>query len=275
MATLKEIKGHIKSINDTKKITNAMYLISSSKLKAAKSTLSDSPEYFRVLEIETKAVLSGASESECVYSADKEGKTGILVITSDKGLCGDYNKSVIRKADELTASGDCIIYPVGEKARNYFNGSLKETDNNFCFSIKSASSETAAEIAEYMCNEFFSGKISKVIAVYSEMINSIQSVVTVKDILPIKAENTVTESSYEFVPSRKDVLDELIPLYISGMFYSIILSSFISEQNSRMMAMDAANTNAKSMLDSLTLQYNHMRQNAITQEITEISSGRK
>ena len=276
MATLKEIKSHIKSVTDTQKITNAMYLISSTKLKSTKNQFANFVPYFNYLELEMQNIAKGISADECEYMESKLGSIGFLIIASDKGLCGDFNKSVIRKAEkEISNHPDCKVYLIGEVLKKYFITKEIKFENDFDFEIKSPNTEIAQKISDYFCKEFRDGKLSKVIAVYADTTDGTESTVISKQILPIGSVDGKADESVEFFPSQAQVLDNIIPMYLVGVFYSIILQSFVSEHNARMIAMDAANSNAKELIDSLTLQYNHLRQNAITQEITEISSGRK
>ncbi len=276
MATLKEIKSHIKSVTDTQKITNAMYLISSTKLKSTKNQFANFVSYFNDLELEMQNIAKGISADECEYMESKSGSIGFLIIASDKGLCGDFNKSVIRKAEkEISNHPDCKIYLIGEVLKKYFTSKDIKFENNFDFEIKSPNTEIAQKISDFFCKEFTEGKLSKVIAIYADTTDGTESTVISKQILPIGSVDGKADENVEFFPSQAQVLDNIIPMYLVGVFYSIILQSFVSEHNARMIAMDAANNNAKELIDSLTLQYNHLRQNAITQEITEISSGRK
>ncbi len=276
MANLKEIKSHIKSVSDTQKITNAMYLIASTKMRSAKSLYTAHIPYFNMLESEIKRISSGINEKECPYIAQKQGTVAVLIIASDKGMCGDYNKSVIKAAEEAIKKYDvCKIYLIGEKLKKYFSAHNISYIEDFDFTIKSPDSNQANEIADYFCSRFISGEFGKVISVFAKSNPNGTYKVAESQLLPISIEKTDSNKDYEYFPSKSVVIDNLIPQYISSQFYTMIIQSFFSEQNARMMAMDNANKNARDMIAELTLLYNHTRQNAITQEITELSSERK
>lgn len=275
MATLKEIKGRIKSVRDTSKVTGAMYMISSMKLHSCAAALTETEPYFHSLERELAHVSGGVTAEDCAFMRQSEGVTAVLVIASDKGLCGDYNRRILKEARRvIDENPGCKIYPIGEKAKKYFASESLPAQEDFDFKLKKPDEETSSGISEYFCDLFLKEEISRLIAVYA-VTSGTQAQPQVKTVLPIEPpEGEKTEADFEFLPSKAAVVDSLVPIYISGVFHSILLHSFIGENSSRMLAMDSANNNAKQLLDDLTLQYNHLRQNAITTEITEISGER-
>ena len=275
MATLKELKGRIKSVRDTSKVTGAMYMISSMKLHSSAAVLTGTEPYFRSLEQELRHVSGGVTAEDCAFMRQSEGVTAVLVIASDKGLCGDYNRKVLHTAQQtVDENPGCRIYVIGEKAKKYFAGRHIPVQTDFDFILKKPDEELSSAVSAFFCGLFLKEEISRLIAVYAESTGR-QADPTVRVILPIEPpEGGKEQTDFEFLPSKAAVVDSLVLFYLGGVFHSILLNAFICEQTSRMLAMDSANRNAKELLDDLNKQYNHMRQNAITTEIAEISGER-
>lgn len=290
MATTKEIKSRINSVKDTQKITNAMYLIASTKLRKAKNELDSSRPYFNAIQGEIKRIFRTSEnvDSKYFYPVTGEhelpGSYGYLVITSDKGLAGAYNQNVIKEALRLMQEHpDPKLFVVGEYGRHYFTSRNIPIEKSFLYTAQNPTIHRARIIAELLLDLFNKGELSKIFVIYTDMKGAIDSQACSTRLLPFhRAEFIVPDSHekevkipFEFDPSMEVVLDNIVPSYVSGFIYSALIDSFCSEQNSRMNAMDAANRNAQKLLDELSVQYNHIRQSAITQEITEVSSGAK
>ena len=288
MPTTKEIKKHINSIKDTQKITNAMYLIASTKLKKVKAELDGSRPYFNALKGEIKRIFR---TEETVYSKyfypvtgehELPGSYGYLVITADKGLAGAYNQNVLKEAVKIMKEHENPkLFVVGEYGRHYFTTHNIPIEKSFLYTAQNPTIHRAREIASLLLELFNNGELSKIFVIYTDMQNAVESKTCTTRLLPFhRAHFTVPDPSekevkipFEFVPSVEHVLDNIVPSYVTGFIYSALIDSFCSEQNSRMNAMDSANRNAQKLLDELSVQYNHIRQSAITQEITEVSSG--
>lgn len=290
MATIKEIKSRINSVKDTQKITNAMYLIASTKLRKAKSKLDLTRPYFTATQDEIKRIfrVDGELENKYFYPVtgehELEGSYGYLVITADKGLAGAYNKNVIKAAlQQMEKHYNPKLFIVGEYGRHYFTSHNIPIEKSFLYTAQNPTIHRAREISSILLDLFKEKKLSKIFVIYTDMQNAINSQVCSTRLLPFhRAQFTIPDNRekevktpFEFSPSMEKVLDNIVPGYVTGFIYSALIDSFCSEQNARMNAMDAANKNAQKLLDELSLQYNHIRQSAITQEITEISSGAK
>ncbi len=288
MATAKEIKNHISSVRDTQKITNAMYLIASTKLRRAKSELDLTRPYFKAVQAEIKRIfrIEEAVENKYFYPVTGEhelpGSYGYLVITADKGLAGAYNQNVIKEAMRLMGEHrDPKLFVVGEYGRHFFTSRNIPIEKSFLYTAQNPTIHRAREICDILLELFDKGKLSKIFVIYTDMQSAINSQACSARLLPFhRAQFIVPDSHekevktpFEFVPSVETVLDNIVPSYITGFIYSALIDSFCSEQNARMNAMDAANRNAQKLLDELSVRYNHIRQSAITQEITEVSSG--
>lgn len=289
MAGTKEIKNRIESVKDTKKITNAMYLIASTKLRKAKNSLERTRPYFEALQGEIKRIFRTAGDVDNRYFYPPEGAPpldgtyGCLVITADKSLAGAYNQNVIKEAQRmLHEHPDTKLFVVGEYGRHFFAQHGIPIERSFLYTAQNPTMDRAREISAILLDGFDRGELEKIFVIYTDMENSLTSAAHCTRLLPFHrahfatttVEKAVTEP-FEFLPSIEAVLNNIMESYVSGFIYSALIDSFCSEQNARMTAMDAANRNAEKLLGELSLQYNRVRQAAITQEITEVSAGAK
>ena len=289
MASTKEIKNHIKSVRDTKKITNAMYMISSMKMRKVKSDLDKTRPYFEAIQSEIKRIFRTVKDVNNRYFYPEDGMPELsgpyacLVITSDKGLAGMYNQNVIREAEKMLAEHpDTKLFVVGEYGRQYFYHHKIPIERSFLYTAQNPTMQRAREISEILLDLFDKNRAEKIFIIYTDIKNSICEEAKVERLLPFHRKRFASNASekavkipFEFTPSVAEVLDNIIPSYVSGFIYSALVDSFCSEQNARMTAMDSANRNAEKLLSDLLVQYNRVRQSAITQEITEVSSGAK
>ena len=279
MSNMREIRERIKSINDIMKITNAMYLISSSKLKKAKKDLAATEPYFDKLLYAMRSILSRTE-----IPADKR-KKAFIIITADKGMCGSYNHNVIKRAEaEMEQCEYARLFVMGQVGRMYFQRKAREgeldVDAEFIQTTQNPTLYRAMKIAVLMMELFEQKKVDDVYIVYTKMLNSMTFEPKVQQLLPLNVNNFVTSEEdvtrhheATFYPTVEAVMEHLTPNFMKGLIYGAMVESFCSEQQARMSAMDSATTSAKDMLQTLSLQYNRARQAAITQEITEISSG--
>lgn len=290
MASTKEIKNRIKSVGDTQKITNAMYLISSTKMRRARKEADDTRPYFDLLRREIRrmfAVGSGLKSKYYDSNVDENvagGRNGILVITADKGLAGAYNQSVIKDALALMDRSDSYkLYIVGDYGWRYFRSRGSNVCETFEHSMNAPTLAMARDITKELLDEFDADAFDRLYVCYTEFSGGMSAGDAMHDrLIPFdkddfvpQGEERATDASsvFEYEPDIETVLERIMQSYLVGYVYSALVNSFSSEQSARMMAMDAANENASELLASLQLEYNHLRQNAITQEITEISSG--
>ncbi len=290
MAGAKEIKNHISSIKDTQKITNAMYLIASTKLQKAKQELDKTRPYFNAIKGEIKRIFRTVEKVESKYfypqtgEHDLPGSYGYLVITADKGLAGAYNQNVIKKALSMMEDHhDHKLFVVGEYGRQYFSMHNIPIEHSFLYTAQNPTIQRARDITSILLDLFLKGELSKIFIIYTDFSSGLSNEACSTRLLPFHPAHFVTPEEeevavnipFEFQPSITQVLENIVPSYVTGFIYSALVDSFCSEQNSRMTAMDSANSNAQNLLDRLSIEYNHVRQTAITQEINEISSGAK
>ena len=287
MAGLKEIQDRIRSVQDTRKITGAMYMISSTKMKKARHDLEKTEPYFYMLQATVERIMRHIPQMQHRYFEDMEKKRtriALLVITGDRGLAGAYNHNVLRLAEEqLAQEDDPTLFLIGQMGRAYFAERDIRVDGEFMFTVQDPTIARARDIADIFIRLFREGQLDDVYVVYTEMVTPMRLEPRVQKLLPLDidafpweprpGENGLYHQTVQYVPSADRVLEHLVPGCVKGELFGALVESFCAEQNARMTAMDAATDNARDMLKSLSLHYNRARQSAITQEITEIVGG--
>ncbi len=287
MESIKEIRTHIDSVQQTLKITNAMYLISSSKLRKARRQLTDVQPYFEKITRTISDILHRTAGVDHVYFDTRPGhphKVGYIVITGDKGLAGAYNHNVLRLVEEEMAKvQDPTLFLIGQAGRNYFQHKGVNIDGEFMYTAQDPTVYRAREIGDTFIELFRKGHLDEVYVVYTEMVTPMQMEPKMVKLLPLdrdafpwtprRSADGSERHEVTYVPSPEHVLNHIVPSYLKGLLFGTLVESFCSEQNARMNAMDTATDNARSLLKELSLHYNRARQTAITQEITEIVGG--
>ena len=291
MANTREIQSRMKSIEDTMKITNAMYMISSTKLRRAKKELEDTEPYFFTLQGMLARIIRHLPEVQHKYISDGSGadaqtdrKKAFLVITADKGLAGAYNHIVLKLAEEQLA--DCKeqhLFVVGEVGRQYFHMKKIKVEEHFLYTAQNPTMHRARVNASRIFELYESGAVDEVHMIYTSMKNGLQTETEQIQLLPIdktvfqtaKVPVDMYQEDFAYKPSLEVVLDTVIPNYVIGYIYGALVESYCSEHNARMVAMQAANDSAQAMIHDLSVEYNRVRQAAITQEITEVIAGAK
>ncbi len=281
MASLAKTKRRINSIKGTEKITKAMELVATVKTKRFSSLHDKGYAYSQEFLSLISQVFAYDKGEVSHYGKMNEGDLPILylVISSNMGLCGSYNNNVFKFAEANLKEND-LIAPIGNKALSHFSSDPKYKNNVITdFSSLNLDSDfDQIHLLALSLKEDFNNKKYKAIRViYTRYVNSITFVPTLFQILPVQVPK-VKWTDDEFAPPLFDenprtMLHELLPSYLSGLIHEIILDSYLSEQASRRTAMDNANDNADELLDKLTIEYNKARQNAITQQITEVAGG--
>ncbi|MBP3242470.1 MAG: ATP synthase F1 subunit gamma [Ruminococcus sp.] len=296
MANMREIRERIASIQQILKITNAMYLMSSSKLKKARKSLEATEPYFYKLQETIDSVLEHTPHTRQLFFDRRSGipeekrKKGYIVITADKGLCGSYNHNIIKfaeqKIDEVPDIDNCYLFVMGQVGRMHFQHKKRNdknftVDSEFLYTTQNPTMYRAMEIAELVIEKFRNHELDEVYVLYTDMVTSAVQETRSLRLLPFERKHLGKASDgtmkklpkASFVPSPEKVMDYLIPQYAKGIIYGAMVEAFCCEQQSRMTAMDAATTSAKDMIRELSLLYNRARQAAITQEITEVVGG--
>ena len=277
MANTKEIQKRMKSIRDTMKITSAMYMISSAKLRSAKQKLEQTEPYFYTLQSAIARFLRHMPDTTNRYFDQREQ------ITADKGLAGAYNHNVIKMAQELFSQGENNkLFVVGELGRQYFAKEGLEVDAEFKYTVQNPSLHRARVIADYVMDLYVNGELDEVYLVYTKMENSFSMNAEKQKLLPLAKEDfihpapaDIYQEEIKVESSMEEILEHVVPNCVTGYIYGALVESFASEHNSRMMAMQTATDSARSMISQLSIEYNRVRQAAITQQITEVIGGAK
>ena len=289
MANTKEIKNRIGSVKNTQKITNAMYLISSTKMRKAKEELEKTRPYFDMQEHEIRRIFQSEIDITSRYFYPKTGRRpaetyAYLIITADKGLAGAYNHNVTKLAEEeMGKHHKTKLYVVGEYGRRYFQRRNYDIEKSFLYTAQNPTFSRAREISSILLEQYDNKEIDEIRVIYSDMVSEFLTEVKMMRLLPFdrrefwtkQEEKNEKDVHFNFEPSVNEVLNRVIPGYVAGCIYGALVDSFSAEQNARMTAMDSANKNAESLLADLQIQYNRVRQAAITQEITEVAAGAK
>ena len=289
MQGTKEIKERINSIKDTQKITNAMYLISSTKLQKAKRSLDETEPYFFSIQAMMERLLRHLPNIDHEYfnqhteMPEEEKISAFLVVTADKGLAGAYNHNVLKLTEEnIKSKNNFKLFVVGEVGRHYFEKKNIPVEEEFKYTAQNPSLHRARMISLTMLDLYRQGQIHELNIIFTTIRSSMDSSANVKQLLPLKVSipqlsvpMDVYHEEFFLKPSSEAVVDYVVPNYLNGFIYSALVESFCAEQNSRMMAMQSANDSANKILHDLSIKYNRVRQSNITQEITEVTSGAK
>ena len=265
MESIKEIRTHIDSVQQTLKITNAMYLISSSKLRKARRQLTDVQPYFEKITRTISDILHRTAGVDHVYfdtRSDHPHKVGYIVITGDKGLAGAYNHNVLRLVEEEMAKVENpTLFLIGQSGRNYFQHKGVNIDGEFMYTAQDPTVYRAREIGDTFIELFRKGHLDEVYVVYTEMVTPMQMEPKIVKLLPLdrdafpwKPRRSADGSERHvvtYVPSPEHVLNHIVPSYLKGLLFGTLVESFCSEQNARMNAMDTATDNARSLLKEI------------------------
>ncbi len=286
MPSTGEIKARMESIAETKKVTDAMYMISSVKMRKAKREHQNSEKYFNALELRIADLIKYIADNDNRYFHIPlpDGKEhfchGILLVTSDKGLSGAYNHTAIKTAENYIARHpETVLFIVGEYGRQYFKSKKLPFVEEFNYSAAFPGVLDAQKICIELLDWFNSGRLDEINIIYTNYMGAKPGVCKRRVLLPLdkstfydKADDSIKPYK-EFFPDATTVLNGIVPSYLTGFIYGSLVDSYCSEQQARMLAMSTAGKNAEDMLKKLKTQYNAIRQAKITNEMIEITSG--
>lgn len=277
---MQEIKRRIKSVESTKKITKAMELVATSKLRKTRNQLEQSkPYYSEVAKTVAELLANCKGNNDSAYLKENKDvtKEAYIVIASSLGLCGGYNANVFKEIKDVIKADD-YVYSIGSKASSYLKKNhqgitdTKFEDLNTTFNFKDVT-RLVIELTNMYCNQ----EISKIKIVYTEFINNLTFKPRIVTLLPIDADSfediELSKKETLFEPGPEEVLNSLIPMYLQAVIYGYIIESVTSENASRRTSMENATDNADELTEQLLLKYNQARQTAITNEISEIVAG--
>ncbi len=285
MATLKDIRKRIKSVQSTEKITKAMKMVAASKLRKAQDSVKKSRPYSlsieEVISYLAMRIKVQGEKKHPLLEVRPVKKVLLIVFTSDKGLCGGLNASIIKKTiflyQKLSINHEKVsISTIGKKGYEAFKRINFNILHNYNNILSDYRYKKLVEISQSVSQEYILGLFDSVFLVYNKFISALTQKLCVNQIFPIVPAQLIKGTSpvsYKYEPDQWKLLSFLVPKYFSTIIYQAILESIASEHGARMTAMDNASRNAKEMIDSLTLQYNRARQAAITRELMEIIGG--
>lgn len=281
MANLKELRNRITSIGSTMKITSAMKMVSAAKLKKAQDAIVQMRPYASKLTEILQKASSTLDSSENAYGEVREAnKVRLVVISSNRGLCGGFNSSVVKKAKSYMAANpaEYTIATVGKKAHDAFKNDSRKVSSNTAL-WDEITFDGAKQEAQALMEGFVAGEFDKVVIVYNAFKNAAVQEPQAEQFLPIAMEEKLSSmevtdtTEYIYEPSMQEILADLIPTSLKTQFFAALLDANASEHGARMTAMHKATDNAKALQGDLKLEYNKARQAAITNEILEIVGG--
>lgn len=279
-ANMKEIKERIDSVKNTSQITNAMNIVSSTKFKRFQVLTLKSRNYARAVnEAFDNLVASLTGNKFVIFDGKPEVKrVGIIVMTSDRGLCGSFNSNTFRRLEsmkkEFQKEGkDVSVITIGRKAKEYCKNRDINVDSEYTQMIPETMFETGKKISEDVVQFYLNDFYDEVYMIYSKFVSAVEYNIQVEKLLPIEKKEGLPTKEYVFEPSEEEVLNSFVPQVLNIKLYQSLLENSASEHSARMSAMKQANDNASEMIRNLEVQYNRERQGKITQELTEIISG--
>ncbi|NIO16142.1 MAG: ATP synthase F1 subunit gamma [Deltaproteobacteria bacterium] len=283
MSSLRAIRKRITSVKNTQQITKAMKMVSAARLRRAQDAIMAARPYaFKIREAVFDLAYRVDVTAHPLLSPRDVQKQGVLIITSDRGLCGSFNSSVIKELythlqREEGSFEEVGIYTVGRKASEFFRRRRKNIKKDYLNVLANVTFAVAEELSREVTDDFLRGEIDELIVYFNEFRSVISQRVTVEKLLPIEVERKEDEFPVEFIfePGKDEILATLLPRYVATQIFRYLLESAAGEHGARMTAMDAATNNASEMIDKLTLQMNRARQASITKELMEIIGGKE
>ncbi|UUV19022.1 ATP synthase F1 subunit gamma [Fusobacteria bacterium ZRK30] len=277
-ANIKEIKSRIKGVQSTHKITKAMEVVSSTKFKRYSKLVGESRPYSEAMDGILRNIATGIkNEKNSLFDGKAEvKKIGVVLMTSDRGLCGGFNSQANKALERLKAENPdkkVSIIAVGKKGRDYCKKRDYDLKGEYIQLIPESMFDKAKEISENIVDFYLEDIFDEVYIIYSKFVSAVSSDLTTKRLIPIEKVESESNEPYIFEPSAEYILSTLLPKYLNIVLYQSILDNTASEHAARKTAMKNATDNADELVGSLTLQFNRARQAAITQEIAEIVSG--
>lgn len=286
MATLRDIKRRIVGVKSTQQITKAMKMVAAARLRRAQENIINARPYSRkIAEVLQNLLAIEKNFNNPLFVEREVKKVALVVVTSDRGLCGGFNMNVIRTVEEMIKTdlaplfdqNNLMIYCLGKKGNDYFTKRNYPVVGSHPGIFSNLKFEFASGLVKDLTTKYLNGEIDKVIVVYNEFKSVIQQKTVAEQLIPIlpfdshKDESKQVDFIYE--PDKARIIETLLPKHLNAQMWRVLLDSYAAELGARMTAMDMATENAKELIRSLNLTYNSKRQAAITTEILEIVSG--
>ncbi len=290
MANLRDIRNRISSIKNTQQITKAMKMVAAAKLRKAQQRMTATRPFAKKLrEVVSKLVSVDQISNILLRQPEKVSKILLIVVGSDRGLCGGFNNNLFRvventiedKYAEFHDNGNLHLIAIGKKAEAYFKKRKYKVIDSYPGFFEDLNYNNCSEIMERASANFANGTYDKILIAFNEFRTVISQNRLIEEVLPIQTtsldesgqKSSKIETDYIFEPDADTILNDILPVYVNMQLWRAVLESNASEQGARMAAMDNATENAKDLEQELRLKYNQARQSAITTEISEIVSG--
>lgn len=287
MATLRDIKRRIVGVKNTQQITKAMKMVAAARLRRAQENIINARPYSRKIE-EVLSNLLNVEKNISNQLIEKRvlNRAAIIVVTSDRGLCGGFNVNILRATEELirneykelNKTGNLFLYCVGKKGGDYFRKRNYKLGGDYAGIFSELKFEFASKLMNQIVHKFIDQEYDKVVVIYNEFKSVSQQKIVSKLLLPVipgKNESRNDEKLIEFIyePDKIHIINSLLPRFLNAQMWTFLLESYAAELGARMTAMDMATENAKELIRSLQLKFNKERQASITSEILEIVTG--
>jgi len=287
MATLRDIKARIQGVTNTQQITKAMKMVAAARLRRAQENIISARPYARKQEeLLTDLLLAEKDYNHPLLEVREIKRIAVVLVTSDRGLCGGFNMNVIRKTEDLIKNdfgdlvkdGDLDLYCIGKKGYDYFKSRDMAIYGEHLGIFSDLNFDFAANFISHLVNRYRKAEIDKVFIIFNEFKSVVQQNIIQKQLFPVKpiVGNGVVDvkgTEYIYEPDKIEIINSMLPRYLNTQMWTILLDSYAAELGARMTAMDMATENAKDLIKSLQVTYNKERQAAITNEILEIVSG--
>lgn len=278
MASIHSIKRRIKSIEGTRQITQAMELVSASKIVKTKKIVEKSRPYYQNLYQTLSDIATVNTDFSSEYMAVREvKKVCCVMIAGDRGLAGGYNSNIFKHMEKNMADKSCCFFPIGKKAVEYCSRNKKELLTDLSYSVEEMRVGTCFQVGTLLSKAFLDHEFDELYIAYTNFTSMLDQTPVVLKLLPMYREKAASDrkplSLIIYEPSAEAVFNAIVPSYLGGLLYGSVCEAAASELAARRSAMNTASKNAREMISDLSLQYNRVRQGQITQEITEIIAG--
>ena len=278
MANLKDIRDRIKSVKSIQKVTKAMKMVAAAKMRRAQENMEKARPYnHRLVEIIQRLLPSVERSMLPLLEIRDVKRVAYVVVTSDRGLAGSFNSSILRKAhNDIDEFGkeNVDIFCIGKKAKDYFKSRQYNIIESYSDFWSDLNFNQSMKIGSSIINHFLDLSVDEIRVVYNEFVNVATQATITEKLLPIELKDEeLVDTDFLYEPSKKKIVKSLIPRYLNAQVWKYLLESYASEQAARMVAMENATTNSEDMIKNLTLEFNKARQAAITTEMLEIVSG--
>ncbi len=277
-AGMQSIKRRMKSVESTKKITKAMELVATSKLRKTRNQLDELKPYYTTVKNTVATILATNKDVDSPYLQKNDSNKDIyILITSSLGLCGGYNSNIIKEALSYIKEDD-LIYCIGSKGYIQLKNRYQHINTNYISLNQNQEFSEVIRLVEEITNLYLNKEVGSIKIMYTQFVNNLTFRPTLETLLPINPEDFKQEESSMdkftiFEPNSEEVLNELLPMYLQSTIYGYLIESMTSENASRRTSMENATDNAEELISNLLLKYNQARQTAITNEISEIVAG--